>query len=188
MSVWGKDELDREQVKGLFAIAVLASIGAYFVSGGYKIATPTPASTALFALIDVDSFILLMFWSLYVVTAAISMTWWNPKWFLSPLLGWFKLISRWCFAMGSATSLIFAVIFLPQVFYLEIQTYSPTNQVLTYVFLIVSFGAFVGLSFYGRHKRNINQTRGPAPSPADKLREQVTKLDNPDSEGKVTPT
>jgi hypothetical protein len=45
VSAWGKDEPDREQVKGLFAITVLASIGAYFMSGGYKIATSTPAST-----------------------------------------------------------------------------------------------------------------------------------------------
>jgi hypothetical protein len=117
---------------------------------------PLQPPQALFGPIDVDSFILLVFWSLHVVTAAISMTWWNPHGFLSPLLGWFKGISRWCFAMGTATSLIFAVYFLPQVFYLEIQTYEPTDQALTYAFFIASFGAFAGLSLYGRHIRNIN--------------------------------
>lgn len=166
MSVWGKDELDREQVRGLFAIAVLASIAAYLVSGAYKIVTPTPASTALFALIDVDSLILLMFWSLYVVTAAISMSRWNPSRFFSSLLGWFKGISRFCFAMGSVTSLIFAVYFLPQVFYLEIQTYDPTTRALFYGILIVPLGGFVGLGILRWHRGRVSKTKRPEPSPA----------------------
>lgn len=144
-----------------FAIAALASVAVFFASGGYKIQSPTPASATLFSLIDVESFIILMFWTLYVLFAALSMTWWNAKEPLLSVLKWFKGASHWCFSMGAAMGLIFAAYLLPQAFYLQIQSYDPLTRAFNYGIIIIGFGTLVGLGIYGRYRRRAakhNQT------------------------------
>lgn len=153
LPVWEKEELEREQVRGLFAIAVLASIAAYLVSRSSFKPNITPASAALFSLVDVSSIVLLMFWTLYVVTAAISMTFWDARRLFPPILGWFKSASQYCFYMGSFSTLAFAVYFIPQIIYLQIQSESTFTQDVFYIVLVLALAGYVGLSLLGRRKK-----------------------------------
>ena len=160
LSVWKKEELEREQVRGLFAIAVLASIAAYLVSRGSLKPNITPASTALFSLVDVSSIILLMFWTLYVVTAAISMTFWDTRRLFQPILRWFKAASQYCFYMGSVSTLAFAVYFIPQIIYLQIQSESALYRDGSYIILTLFLAAYIGLSMLQRRKKR--SQKGPS--------------------------
>lgn len=147
MAIWEKDELEREQVRGLFAIAVLASIAAYLVSRGSFKPLSLPTAAPFFALLDAVSVILLMFWTLYVVTVAISMTFWAPRrrFPFVPILKWFKSASQYCFYLGSFTSLIFVAIFVPQILYLQFTIFDPTTRLILIVLLVLSVGSYVGL-------------------------------------------
>ena len=130
----------------MFAVAALASIAAYLVSKG-SIKTPPANSPAasLFAFVDTVSIILLMFWTLYVVTAAFSMTFWTSRGPFRILLGWFKGASQYFFSMGSVSSLLFAVYFILQFMYLALQSSDPTTLETLLVILILGGGSYVGL-------------------------------------------
>jgi hypothetical protein len=147
VSVWQKDELDREQVRGLFAIAVLASIAVYLASRGSFNTSTSPLASSLFGYVTVLSVVLLMFWTLYVVTVAISMAYWNPKRPLSDLLRLFKGISQWCFAMGSFMTVIVAAYAFPELVYIEYTINPASLYPLLYV-IGIALAAYFVLALY----------------------------------------
>jgi len=147
MSVWAKEDLDREQVRGLFAIAVLASIAVYLASRGSIGSSASPLASSVFDTLTTLSVILLMFWTLYVVTVAISMTFWSQRGILERLMRLFKAVSQWCFAMGSAMTVITAVYYFPFLVYLEYVSNPASFYPLVY-FMAVALGAYAVLVVY----------------------------------------
>ena len=81
MSNYSEEELKREEVRGLFAIGVIASIIAYWQLYPHITKILVRSVNGALVLITADTvfIILLWFWGLYILLTAVSMKTWPKK-------------------------------------------------------------------------------------------------------------
>lgn len=134
--VWEKDELEKEQIRGVFAIGVLATLFGYqtiknqFSSGGVAEAT-----------INIITIFLGAFWGIYITCTAFSMTNWKPTGKKEErVLKLAKDIGNKMFLYGTIFSVLMAVILAPFIIFQSIQQ-NPTYYVL--IAIVVGFSALI---------------------------------------------
>lgn len=149
--VWEDAELQREQVRGVFALGVIASIIAYLTyRNNVKIPTTNVAVTSLFTFLDLGSFILLSMWGIYVVMIAVSMTFFSSSRPFAIILRGFKSLGRFCFYLGSFSTLVFGLYYVPLFYYQTFQTENLPNQIVFIIVIVGSLSALLILRFRRR--------------------------------------
>ena len=159
--MWEYEELQSEQVRGLFAIGVMASIIAYLTyRSSLKIPATNVAATNLFAFIDLGSLILLSMWGIYVVTTGVSMTFFSAAKPLGIILRGFKRFGRFCYYLGSFSTLAFGLYYIPLFYFEAFQAMNLLNQVVFIAVIASGLSALVILWVYPRRRAK----RGPQES------------------------
>lgn len=133
--VWKKDDLEKEQIRGVFAIGVLATLFGY-----QTIENQFPIVGVGEVTINVITIFLGMFWGIYITCTAFSMLDWEPTSKIEEqVLKLAKDIGRMMFWYGTMFSVLIAIILAPFMVLQSIQQY-PTYYVQI---VIVGFVAVV---------------------------------------------
>lgn len=139
LSVWEKPELEKEQVRAVFTVGVLAILFGYQqIKGSFS---GSSSSGAFF--VDILTLILLMYWGIYVASTAISMVTWSPTRRFESILRGFKDLGHWSFLTGSITVTILAGIIGPFIVY-EAYVNTPNAQPYILVLIIGTIASGIG--------------------------------------------
>lgn len=147
MVVWTKEELEKEQIRGVFAIGVLATLFGY-----QTIKNQFPASDIAAALINIITLFLGVFWGIYIACSAFSMLNWSPNKREEWVLNLAKHIGVRMFWYGSVFSVLFAILLAPFMIYESILQY-PTYFVPIYIAGLVGIVLIVIIAVYDHFKR-----------------------------------
>jgi hypothetical protein len=162
--VWEDNELQREQVRGVFALGVLASIIAYLAyRSNLKLPATNASASNLFGFLDITSFILLTLWGVYIVMIAISMTFWSAKSPFGTILRACKSFGRFCFYLGSFTTLIYGLYYIPLLYFDAFQRMSQRTQFILVVILVVGLTFFILLRLVYFTKRRLGKSQQATP-------------------------
>jgi hypothetical protein len=107
--VWNDEELRREEVRGIFALGVLATILGYLAySKGFS--HPTDIySQVLYVFLQPFAIVILVLWGGYVLLTAMSLTGWNPTTDRDQLRAAFRFGGWLLFYSGSVVTILFGV-------------------------------------------------------------------------------
>ena len=137
MVVWTKDELEREQVRGVFALGILAALLAYGT-----VRSNAPPKDAIEISVDFIGLMLLGFWGIYVTATAISMTSWFATGYWKSTLLIFKSAGQVAFFIGSIETVGVVGLFGPLILLESVQTslQHASDILLAIVVTTIMFG------------------------------------------------
>ena len=144
--MWEKEELKKEQIRGVFAIGVLATLFGY-----QTVKNLLPSSIISGALINLVTIFLGVFWGIYIICIAFSMIIWEPSGKVESILKWFKHFAGMMFYFGSVFTLTLAVPF-GIILVIESIKQNLNSWLLTFISLIIAL-AIIGIGAFAKKIR-----------------------------------